>query len=206
MQILKNERLRIIRLMLDFCETICFSWKNQVHLLGFALNALSKNCHKTDLLAKFHGIKLGHTGHQTHKATVHFSELNISPKYLLEMYSLSGHPRCRGVYFFIRLGEMLRLWWICSAMDALQWMRDQTADKNITIIHTTPVHQLTSWEEKAMFVHSSLCFFTLNFFLVMSSIHNIALSNEKVVLSDSGEKYAQINYWLQMKAVQNISK
>ncbi len=34
-------------------------------------------------------------------------------------------------------------------MDALQWMgavrkRVQTADKNITIIHTTPVHQLTS--------------------------------------------------------------
>ncbi len=38
-------------------------------------------------------------------------------------------------------------------MDPLQWMgavrmRVQTADKNITIIHTTPVHQLTSWEVK----------------------------------------------------------
>ncbi len=38
----------------------------------------------------------------------------------------------------------------CSPMDALQWMgavrmRVQTADKNITIIHTTPVHQLMSW-------------------------------------------------------------
>ncbi len=36
-------------------------------------------------------------------------------------------------------------------MDALQWMgavrmRVQTADKNITIIHTTRVHQLMSWE------------------------------------------------------------
>ncbi len=35
---------------------------------------------------------------------------------------------------------------------ALQWMgavrmRVQTADKNITIIHTTPVHQLTSGED-----------------------------------------------------------
>ncbi len=28
-------------------------------------------------------------------------------------------------------------------------MRVQTADKNITIIHTTPVHQLTSWEDKS---------------------------------------------------------
>ncbi len=26
-------------------------------------------------------------------------------------------------------------------------MRDQAADKNITIIHTTPVHQLTSCKE-----------------------------------------------------------
>ncbi len=41
-----------------------------------------------------------------------------------------------------------------SAMDVLQWMgavrmRVQTADKNITIIHTTPVHQLTSGEDKS---------------------------------------------------------
>ncbi len=39
-------------------------------------------------------------------------------------------------------------------MDALQWMgavrmRVQTADKNITIIHTTPVQQLTSCEVKS---------------------------------------------------------
>ncbi len=38
-------------------------------------------------------------------------------------------------------------------MDPLQWMgavrmRVQTADKNITIIHTTPVQQLTCCEEK----------------------------------------------------------
>ncbi len=38
-------------------------------------------------------------------------------------------------------------------MDPLQWMgavrkRVQTVDKNITIIHITPVHQLTSWEVK----------------------------------------------------------
>ncbi len=37
-------------------------------------------------------------------------------------------------------------------MNALQWMgavrmRVQTADKNITIIHNTPVHQLTSWDK-----------------------------------------------------------
>ncbi len=43
-------------------------------------------------------------------------------------------------------------------MDALQWMgairmRVQTADKNITIIHTTPVHQLMSYKaESCVFV------------------------------------------------------
>ncbi len=50
------------------------------------------------------------------------------------------HPRCRWVCFFIRTN----LEKCCSAMDPLQWMgavrmRVQTADKNITIIHTTPV-------------------------------------------------------------------
>ncbi len=42
-------------------------------------------------------------------------------------------------------------------MDALQWMGAvklslQTTDQNITIIHTTPVHQLTSHEDKSLFV------------------------------------------------------
>ncbi len=42
----------------------------------------------------------------------------------------------------------------CSAMYALQWMgavrmRVQTADKNITIIHTSPVQQSMSFEAKS---------------------------------------------------------
>ncbi len=42
-------------------------------------------------------------------------------------------------------------------MDALQWMgavrmRVQTAAKNITIIHTTPVHQLMSRRQKLCFI------------------------------------------------------
>ncbi len=67
---------------------------------------------------------------------------------VLKMYA--GHPIYRWVSFFIRFGEMLH-YITCSAVDALQWMgavrmRVQTADKNITIIHTTPEHQLTSWD------------------------------------------------------------
>ncbi len=68
-------------------------------------------------------------------------------------FSFSVHLRSGWVCFFIRFVEMC----LCisvSAMDALQWMgavrmRVQTADKNITIIHTTPVHQLTSGEDKS---------------------------------------------------------
>ncbi len=57
------------------------------------------------------------------------------------------------VCIFIRFGEMYHCISV-SAMDALQWMgavrmRVHTTDKNITIIHTTPVHQLTSWEDKS---------------------------------------------------------
>ncbi len=49
-------------------------------------------------------------------------------------------------------------------MDALQWMgavrmRVQTADKKITIIHTTPVHQLTSCDAKS-------CVFERNKFII----------------------------------------
>ncbi len=78
----------------------------------------------------------------------------------------------------------------CSAMDALQWMgavrmRVQTADKNITIIHkvihTSPVHQLISWEAKwnKSIIKTSICCFCPKY---ESIIHNNASSNEKVHL------------------------
>ncbi len=76
-----------------------------------------------------------------------------------------------------------------SAMDALQWMgavrmRVQTADKNITIIHTTPVHQLMSWEDKSW--NKSI----IKTFLTKIRVHNNASSSEKVFWSESGEKSA----------------
>ncbi len=94
-------------------------------------------------------------------------------------------------------------------MDALQWMgavrmRVQTADKNITIIHTTPVHQLTSWEDKSWNKSSIKTFLTSNccFWLKYESlINNNAFSIEKVVWSESGEKYAQIKHRLQAKEI-----
>ncbi len=100
----------------------------------------------------------------------------------------------RWVCFFIKLGEMYHSITV-SAMDALQWMgtvrmRVQTADKNnLQVIHTTPVHQLTSWEDKScMFVRNKyivkiflsldLCFRIKYEFI----IHNNAYTSEKVNL------------------------
>ncbi len=87
-------------------------------------------------------------------------------------------------------------------MYPLQWMdavrmRVQTADKNITIIHTTPVHQLTSWEVKScIFVRNKSIEAVSNYFcLKYESIdHNNTSSIEKVVWSESGEKSAQIKH------------
>ncbi len=60
---------------------------------------------------------------------------------------------CMWVCFFMRFGE-IQHYITCSAMDALQWMgavrmRVQTADKNITVIHTTPVHRSMHCKPKA---------------------------------------------------------
>ncbi len=78
-------------------------------------------------------------------------------------------------------------------MDPLQWMgavrmRVQTADKNITIIHTTPVHQLMSYEVKS-------CVYK------KQNKHNIAFSSEEFISTELGEKSAQIKHRLQAKTV-----
>ncbi len=62
-------------------------------------------------------------------------------------------------------------------------MRVQTADKNISIIQTTPVHVLTSVNMFKKEIHHR------DFFLLQTivccefefSIHNIAFSSEKVI-------------------------
>ncbi len=91
-----------------------------------------------------------------------------------------GHAWCRWVLHQDRFGE-IQHYISCSQMDPLQWrgaarMRVQTADKNITIIHTTPVHQLRS---------------------------NIVFSSEKLISFASGDKYAPIEL---QKTVQSSSK
>ncbi len=99
---------------------------------------------------------------------------------LLKMCSPSGCPRCRWVCFFIRFGEMLHSV-TCSPMDSLQWMGAvrMTADKkhhnNPQVIHTSPVHQLTSWELKS-------CMFVRNKSIIKTFLTSNASSSEKVHL------------------------
>ncbi len=49
------------------------------------------------------------------------------------------------------ISSLAHQWILCSEWVAVR-MRVQTADKNITIIHTTPIHQLMSCEVKAAFL------------------------------------------------------
>ncbi len=100
-------------------------------------------------------------------------------------------------FFIIRFGEMYHCITV-SAMDALQWMgavrmRVQTADKNIIIIHTTPVHQLTSGEDKSWNKSS----------IKMFLIHNDASSSEKCSGLNQERNLHQIKHRLQVKTALN---
>ncbi len=85
----------------------------------------------------------------------------VHPKMII-IYSPPGHPRCRWVCFFIRTDlkkfsfTSLAHQWILSVNGCHQNER-QTADKNITVIHKTTVHQLMSCElTSCMFVRNSV--------------------------------------------------
>ncbi len=66
---------------------------------------------------------------------------------------------------------------LCSEWVPSEW----ESDKNITIIHTTPVHQLTSGEDKSWNKSS------IKMLLTKTRVHNPV---EKVFWSESGEKSA----------------
>ncbi len=95
----------------------------------------------------------------------------------------------------VSLQSLAHQWILWSEWQQLR-MRVQTADKNISIIHTTTVHQLTSWEVKS-------CIFAMNKSIkIFESIHFFFYS-DKVALSESGEKYAQIKHRLKSNTVLN---
>ncbi len=91
-------------------------------------------------------------------------------------------------------------------MDPLQWMgavrmRVQTADhNNPQVIHSTPVHQLTSCEVK------SCVSVKKKKRVKIQVLYNIAFSGEKFASSESGQKYAQIKHHLHAKTAQSSSK
>ncbi len=80
-------------------------------------------------------------------------------------------------------------------MDPLQWMgavrmRVQTADKNITIIHTTSPSVNDLRRQKLRVCKKQ-------------NKHNIAFSSEEFISTELGEKSAQIRHSLQAKTALN---
>ncbi len=93
-------------------------------------------------------------------------------------------PRCWWVCFFIRFGEMYQ-YVSCSSMDAhSEWVPSEWESKhlikNITMIHTTPVHQLTSCEGPKLRVCKKQIH---QFIFYLDRESSILFSSEKVVFS-----------------------
>ncbi len=89
-------------------------------------------------------------------------------------------PRCWWVCFFISVS--IRVLFIngCSQWMGAVRMRVQTSDKNITMIHTTPVHQLyILWSPKLRVCKKQIHQFILN----LDRESYLPFSSEKVVLS-----------------------
>ncbi len=133
----------------------------------------------------------------------------VHPKMKICLMSLFLHQICRNV-----ASSVAQQWMLCSEWVPSEWESKQLIKThNPQVIHTTPVHQLTSGEDKSCtFIRNksiiktfltSNCRFQLKY---ESIIHNNASSSEKVFWSESGEKSAQIKHCLQAKTVQNRSK
>ncbi len=115
---------------------------------------------------------------------------------LLKISSPSGQPRSRFVFYqgnnFEKLSitSLAQQWILCS-----EWVpseRVQTADKNITVTHTTPFPQLTSYEVKScMFIRNKSIIKTFLLQTISlkyeSPVYNITFSSGKVVSSELRE-------------------
>ncbi len=101
------------------------------------------------------------------------------------MCSPSGHPRLGWVCFFIRFGEMSQEWMLCSEWVPSEWESKQLikTSNNPQVIHTIPVHQLTSREDKSWNKSIVKTFVTK----YDSIINNNASSSEKVFLVWAGD-------------------
>ncbi len=109
------------------------------------------------------------------------------------MFSPVGHLRCRWVCFFMgtdlekfSITSLAHQWMLCSEWVPSEWESKQLI--NITIIHTTPVHQLTYCKAKSsLFVWNK----SIVLFSNKTSIH---FSSEKVVLSEFTRESVIIYY------------
>ncbi len=113
------------------------------------------------------------------------------------MYSPSGHPRWRLFCFSLEQ--------ICSPINPLQWMgavrmRVQTADKNISIIQTTPVHVLTS---------VNMCLrkkSIIETFFYFKPLFVVSLSSPSIILLSPVKKSSSLNQEKNMHRSSTISK
>ncbi len=96
-----------------------------------------------------------------------FKEI-VHPKIVIDykMYLLSGQPRCRWVSSLEKFWRNVALHnLLTNGSSAVNGCRqNESPDKNITVIHTTPVHQLTSCEVKScVFVRTNPSLRCFNF-------------------------------------------
>ncbi len=87
---------------------------------------------------------------------------------------------------------------LCSEWVPSEWESKQLKNNNNPqVIHTSPVHQLISGEDKNS--NKSI----IKMLLTKIRVHNNASSSEKVVWSESGENSVQIKQRLQDKTALN---
>ncbi len=121
---------------------------------------------------------------------------NSSPKNenALNIYPLSGHLGCRWVCFFTgtdlekySMTSLAHQWILCSEWVPSEWESKQLI-KTSQVIHTTPVHQLTSCELKScVFVrNNSTIYHNSTFILTLK--HSFWPKYQSIIHNYGGKK------------------
>ncbi len=120
--------------------------------------------------------------HTMQHASIHILCCVFRPVWSLRLCSLSSktsqHLICGNcaICFFIStdlerysITSFTQQWMLCSEWVPSEW----ESDKNITIIHTTPVHQLSSGEAKScVFVRNNMFLTSNHCFRLKIQVHN----------------------------------
>ncbi len=130
------------------------------------------------------------------------------------MCSPSGHPRCRWVCFFMGtdldkfcIAPLAHQWILFSEWVPSEWESKQLKKNNPQVIHTTPVHKLTSYEAKScVFVRNKSTIKTflasncpLISIILLSPVKKLSRLNQERNMHRSSTVYK----WKQSKTVLN---